>query len=431
VKDITDRDAKTPSRWLIAIMGTMLQLCLGTVYAWSFFQKPLVTAYGWTNAEAAWAFSLAICFLGFSAAWGGVNLPKFGPRKLALAGGALYASGNLLAGLALHMKSLPMLYLGFGVVGGIGLGLAYVTPVATAAKWFPDRKGLVTGMVVMGFGLGALFMSKVIAPCLMSTTGGDLVAVFVVIGLIMLALALPAACFMRDPPEGYQPAAWTPAQAKYSDQGNVDGIAASDCLLSSRFAMMWLLFFFNITAGIMFIGFQSPMLQDLLKPLHPDWSAAALAASGATLIAVSSIFNGVGRFFWGGVSDRIGRIQAFRWIFGSQVLAFLALMNVGDPLLFSILVCYVLLCYGGGFGAMPSFVLDVYGARLMPVVYGSILTAWSMGGIAGPQIVAFVKDNVAAGKQATCIFGIASALLALGLLISLRLGASRLVGGRG
>ncbi len=428
MKEISGRDAKTPSRWLIAIMGTMLQVCLGTVYAWSFFQKPLAGAYGWTNAEAAWAFSLAICFLGFAAAWGGVYLPKFGPRRLALAGGALYASGNMLAGLALHMKSLPMLYLGFGVVGGIGLGLAYVTPVATAAKWFPDRKGLVTGMVVMGFGLGALFMSKLIAPCLMSATGGDLVMVFFAIGALMFALALPAACFMRNPPAGYLPAGWTPAQSGAPDEAQGPGLAASDCLLSSRFAMMWLLFFFNITAGIMFIGFQSPMLQDLLKPMHPDWSAAALAAAGATLIAVSSIFNGLGRLFWGGVSDRIGRIQSFRWILASQALAFVVLMNIGDPLLFSVLVCYVLLCYGGGFGAMPSFVLEVYGARLMPVVYGSILTAWSMGGIAGPQIVAFVKDKVPAGRQGACIFGVASALLALGFLISLDMGNSRFSG---
>ena len=406
-------------------MGTMLQLCLGTVYAWSFFQKPLVAAYGWTNTEAAWAFSLAICFLGFAAAWGGVNLPKFGPRRLAMAGGALYAVGNLIAGLALYMKSLPMLYLGFGVIGGIGLGLAYVTPVATAAKWFPDRKGFITGMVVMGFGLGALFMSKVIAPYLMSATGGDLVKVFVVIGVIMFALTLPAAWFMRNPPDGYQHAS-TPSQVDLS----IQALAVSSCLLSGRFIMMWLLFFFNITAGIMFIGFQSPMLQDLLMPLHPDWSAASLAAAGATLIAISSIFNGLGRFFWGGVSDRIGRIQAFRLILGSQVLAFLVLIYIGDPLLFGVLVCYVLLCYGGGFGAMPSFVLDIFGARLMAVVYGSILTAWSMGGIAGPQIVAIIKDNVAAGRQGACIFGIAAALLAVGFLISLCLGNSRFGEGR-
>ena len=155
------QDSKSANRWLIAIMGTVVQLCLGTVYAWSFFQNPIIKAYGWNNAQVAWAFSIAIFMLGASAAWGGINLPKFGPKKLAMLGGIFYASGYFLAALAFSTKSLPLLYFGFGFIGGIGLGLGYVTPVATASKWFPDKQGFVTGMVVMGFGLGALMMSKI------------------------------------------------------------------------------------------------------------------------------------------------------------------------------------------------------------------------------------------------------------------------------
>ncbi len=154
----------TPNRWLVAVMGTLLQLCLGTVYAWSYFQKPLVTSFNWSNTQAAWAFSLAIFFIGFSAAWGGMNLDKYGPKKLAILGAALYGLGWILGGFALSRQSLVLLYLGYGIVGGSGLGLGYVTPVATVAKWFPDKKGLVTGMVIMGFGFGALVLSKVIAP---------------------------------------------------------------------------------------------------------------------------------------------------------------------------------------------------------------------------------------------------------------------------
>ena len=159
-------------------MGLLLQLCLGTVYAWSYFQKPLVAAYGCSNSQVAWGFSLAICFVGLAAAWGGLNLERIGPRRLALTGGFLYALGYLITGLAIAGHSLLWLYLGFGVVGGIGLGLGYVAPIATVAKWFPDRKGLVTGMVVMGFGLGALIMAKVIAPVLMAHTGQNLAQVF-------------------------------------------------------------------------------------------------------------------------------------------------------------------------------------------------------------------------------------------------------------
>jgi MFS transporter, OFA family, oxalate/formate antiporter len=417
--------AKLRNRWVIAIMGTLLQLCLGTVYAWSFFQKPLVDGYGWSNTQAAWAFSLAICFLGLAAAWGGINLPRFGPRRLAMTGAVLYAVGNLLAGLALGLKNLPLLYIGFGVVGGIGLGLGYVTPVATAAKWFPDRKGLVTGMVIMGFGFGALFMSKLVAPVLVGLLGGDLSLVFAAIGLIMLALSLPAGWFLTNPPDGYLPDGWTPPPRSEAAQAAESALTADRCLLSGRFARMWLIFFFNITAGIMFIGFQSPMLQDLLKPLNPGMGSTALAAAGASLIAISSIFNGVGRFLWGGISDRIGRIQTFRLILGSQALVFLVLQQIADPLIFGLLVCYVLLCYGGGFGSMPSFVLDVFGMRLMPVVYGTILTAWSLGGIAGPQIVAFIKDNFPADRAPFFTFGAAAVLLGLGFLLSLTLKNTR------
>ena len=188
------------NRWWIAVAGTVLQLCLGSVYAWSYFQKPLVEGYGWSNTQVAWAFSLAIGFLGLAAAVGGVSLPRFGPRKLAITGSLLYGVGYLLAALALCWKNLGLLWLGFGVIGGIGLGLGYVTPVATAAKWFPDKKGLVTGMVVMGFGFGALLMSKVLAPWLNAAFQGQLPLVFAGAGLIFGAIGVLAAMSLRNPP---------------------------------------------------------------------------------------------------------------------------------------------------------------------------------------------------------------------------------------
>lgn len=415
-----------PNRWLVAIMGTLLQLCLGTVYAWSFFQKPVMDANNWTNSEAAWAFSLAIFFLGLAAAWGGINLPKYGPRKLAMTGGFLFSLGYLIAAYALSIKSLALLYIGYGVVGGIGLGLGYVTPVATAAKWFPDKKGFITGMVVMGFGFGALIMAKILAPLFMAITEGNLVLVFSYVGVIMFFITLPAGYYMINPPAGFVPKGYTPPATSAASQASQDAITARQCLLSSKFMMMWTVFFFNIIAGIMFISFQSPLLQDLLKQsldpstLNDPKVIASLAASGATLIAISSIFNGVGRFFWGGLSDKIGRVQTFRLILGTQLVVFIALMFVSNPIVFGVLVCYVLLCYGGGFGSMPSFILDVFGQKLMPIVYGTILTAWGCGGIVGPQIVAFLKDNFAS-QAAQYTFVCASALLLLGLLITLAL----------
>jgi OFA family oxalate/formate antiporter-like MFS transporter len=397
-----------PGRWWIAVMGAMLQMCLGSVYAWSYFQQPLVDLCGWRHAQVAWTFSLAICFLGLAAAIGGVLLPRFGPRKLALAGGSLYALGFLLAAFAVWRQSLPLLWLGYGVIGGFGLGLGYVTPVATVARWFPDRKGLVTGMVVMGFGFGAFVMSKIFAPMAGSLFDNQLPLVFAGAGVCYGAVSLFAASFLKNPPDPEnEPDQGAATDAEHGARAN---------LVSARFIGIWVVFFCNITAGIALIGFQSPLLQGLLKAHGPARSPAALAAAGATLIAASSICNGLGRLFWGGLSDRIGALSAFRLILGSQVIAFCFLMVVRNPWLFGGLVCYVLLCYGGGFGVMPAFISNTFGARLMPVMYGAILTAWSCAGIAGPQLIARLKDRPGANVP-LCAFGLCASLLAVGLAL--------------
>ncbi len=417
-----ERGSKTAvqNRWGVAFAGVALQLMLGTVYAWSYFQKPLTATYQWSNSQAAWAFSLAICFLGLSAAWGGVNLAKYGPRKLAMTGGFLFGLGYLLGALALRNQSLVLLYIGYGVIGGCGLGLGYVTPVATAAKWFPDKRGFITGMVVMGFGLGALLMSKVFAPMLLSATHGNLVQVFAYLGLVFMALTMFAGFFLQNPPAGYTvPAAQNAASKPTAASAQVDERSGTllEYVFSGRFFIMWLIFFCNICAGIAIIGFQSPLMQGFAKAANPNLDAAALAAIGATLIAVSSLFNGIGRFFWGGTSDKLGRIQVFRIMLTTQVLAFISLMFVSNPWVFAILICYILLCYGGGFGTMPSFVTTVFGAKMMPIVYGSILTAWSVAGIVGPQVVAVISD-LRPANAAYYSFAFGAIVLAIGLLLS-------------
>lgn len=411
------------NRWYIAIMGTLLQVVLGTVYAWSFFQKPIVAEYGWTNVQTMWIFSIAILFLGLSAAFGGMILPKYGPRKLASIGAFLYGVGYLISAYAMYISSLPLFYLGFGVVGGIGLGLGYVTPVATASKWFPDKKGLITGMVVMGFGLGALVMSKLIAPVFMNMADGNISRVFLYIAIVIMAVGIPAGLSIKNPPAGFVPKGYTPPEKCANGQDCEDKLTIKKSLLSKKFLGMWLIFALNISAGIMFIGLQSPMMQDLLSMKDASMSAEALAVAGASLIAVSSLFNGVGRFLWGGLSDKIGRIQVFRLILGSQTLVFVFLMFTSNPWLFGILVCYILLCYGGGFGTMPSYVLDVFHAKLMPVVYGVILTAWSVGGIVGPQLAAFIRDFYSKTPEMieprTYLVG--AILLGIGFIVSLML----------
>lgn len=405
---------KIEKKWLIAIMGTLTHLSLGTVYAWSFFQTPITELVGWSNTQVAWAFSLSIFMLGVMAAWGGTKIEKYGPRKLAITGGVLYALGYIVSAYALSSGTLWLLYIAFGIVGGSGLGLAYVTPVATVSKWFTEKQGLATGMVVMGFGLGALVMSKLLAPLFLHVSNHDLSKTFLYIGFTLIVLLPLAASFLQLPPsENREPKTkGTPTISPYK------------FIFSKSFIILWLIFMINIVAGMIFISFQSPLLQDLLKlrmPASTNLSDPAvintLSAAGGTLIAVSSVFNGLGRFFWGGVSDKIGRITTFRILLALQALIFIGLVFISHPILFFIFVCIVLLCYGGGFGVIPSLINDTYGAKLMSTLYGAILTAWGVGGIIGPQIVAFMKDNYTeeAGLYA---FIIGSILLLIGLGLS-------------
>ena len=369
---------------VILVLCTVLQLCFGTVYAWSFFQSLLVRDLGWTYTDTAWAFSITIVALGVSAAWAGHMLPRFGPRRLAVAGGAMFAGGYLLGSLALHLDSLALFYVGYGVVGGAGIGLGYVTPVATVAKWFPDRKGLATGIVVMGFGIGALLLSKGLAPFLTVRTNGDLSLVFLWLGVIFAAMAIPAGLGLADPT--------TPAAGSATDTQEDDIESVADCLKSRDFAVMWLVFFFNIAAGISVVSFQSPLLQEVWGFADASLEPEVLAEYGAMLIAVSSLCNGAGRLLWGMLADRIGRTKVFRILLASQMVVFGVLMTERDPWLFSALVCYVLLCFGGGFAVMPSFISDVFGARRMPNIYGAILTAWAAAGLIGPIYVGYLKD---------------------------------------
>jgi MFS transporter, OFA family, oxalate/formate antiporter len=381
-------------------MCTVLQLCLGTVYAWSYFQPLLVEQFRWTNTATSWAFGLTNCCLGLSAAWGGINLARIGPRKLAIAGGLLFAAGYALAAVALALKSLMLFYLGYGVVAGIGIGLGYVTPMSTVTKWFPDKRGLLTGIVAMGFGLGAFVLSVVLAPILMRAFHGNLTLVFAALGAILGLAAFGSAAMLRDPPAGYLPSGYVPSASKdaraggpYAKAEEESDLPLREYVLAGQYAIMWFIFFLNITAGISIVSFLSPLYQDVWRLDDPNLERSVLAGYGATLIAVSSLFNGLGRIVWGGVSDRLGRINTFRLLLASQLIVFGILMTEHNPWVFAILVCYVLSCFGGGFAIMPSMVIDVYGPKRMSHLYGVILTALSVAGILGPLMIASIKDN--------------------------------------
>ena len=410
------------SRTAAILYCTVLQVCFGTVYAWSFFQTLLVRQLGWSFTDTALAFSITIFSLGMSAAGAGMILPKVGPRRLALAGSVLFSGGYMIAGLALQLDSLALFYLGYGVIGGAGIGLGYVTPVATVAKWFPDRKGLATGIVVMGFGIGAVILSKGLAPLLVVQTEGDLPLLFVWLGVVFAAVLIPCSLALRNPPAELASRLDGTAAAS-SEVDEPDSTAR--CLYSGEFAVMWLVFFFNIAAGIAVISFQSPLLQDVWGLADPSVEPETLAEYGATLIAASSLCNGFGRLFWGLLSDRIGRIRVFRILLASQMIVFGILMTERDPWIFSALVCYIMLCFGGGFATMPSFVLDVFGARKMSAVYGVMLTAWAAAGVCGPLYIGYLKDQYPDRAIIYC-FLIGVLILGLGYVFSYLLSDKRI-----
>ena len=411
-------------RTVIVTLCTVLQICFGTVYAWSFFQTLLVLQLGWSFTDTAVAFSVTIFSLGISAAWAGWMLPRLGPRTLALIGSALFSVGYLIGGLALYLDSLLLFYAGYGVIGGAGIGLGYVTPVATAAKWFPDRKGLATGIVIMGFGVGAFLLSKALAPFLVVATDKDLPLVFAWLGVVFACILLPSSLLLRDPPAETGPAGAGAGAEAPEEEGSV-----ADCLRSREFIVMWLVFFFNISAGISVISFQSSLLQDVWGLADPSIEPETLAEYGATLIAVSSLCNGAGRLLWGLLSDRIGRVRVFRILLASQMVVFGILMTERDPWIFSILVCYILLCFGGGFATMPSFVVDVFGVKRMSVIYGAILTAWAAAGIFGPLYVGHLKDQYPDRAVIYC-FLIGVLILGLGYVFSYLLSDDRIRLGR-
>jgi MFS family permease len=383
-------------RWVVAAAGSALMAVLGAVYSWSLYAQPLASAFGWSARIVTGAFSTAIFFLGVGAIAGGRLQDRFGPRPVALAGAALWSLGNLAAGLGVARWGAPWLYASYGVVGGLGLGLGYVTPVASVAKWFGARRGLGTGLVVMGFGLGA-FLYNLAMRALGPMVGADAIgARFTGSGLAFGAIGLGAAALLRDPPPA--PAAGAPADAP-------DGWPPSRALRTPQFWALWSMLFLNVAAGILFISSAVPLLCELTGVS----SERAVAVYGAIAVA-----NGLGRFIWGAISDRLGRRLAFALIYGLQAAVFSLVGGVHALPAVAALFALVLLCYGGGFGTMPSLCADWFGTRHLGVTYGWILSAWGLAGVAGPAFVAAVKDRTGSYLGALPVM---AAVLALAVVL--------------
>jgi OFA family oxalate/formate antiporter-like MFS transporter len=359
-------------RGRILVAGFCMQLALGAVYGWSVFMNPLRDAFAASRVEVSLVFTITLVMLGLTAGFGGYLQSRFGPRAIAMTAGILYGGGVALSSLA---SSLPMLYLTHGVIGGIGLGFGYIVPLTVLTGWFPDKRGQITGLAVTGFGLGALITSP-LATHLITVIGVSYT--LLVLGLIYFVIVVVAAPFLVKAPDGFAPSGWAPSAQGAAGASNA---TLSEALRSPQWYLLWAMLALNVTAGAALISVAAPLAQELAK---------VSSSTGAIAVCVIALFNGAGRLFWGSLSDRIGRARAFTAIFLVQVIAF-AMIAVTDSFAVMLLAfALIALCYGGGFGTMPAFAADLFGPKNSGTIYGTMLTAWSAGAVAGPILISAV-----------------------------------------
>ena len=392
------------NRNAIAGAAVVMQICLGAVYGWSVFVNPLIAREHWTRTQVTLTFTLALAVLGVGTIAGGLWQDRAGPRKVATVAGVLYGAGYLVAAWAASEHSRLGLYLGYGVISGFGMGMGYICPVALMTKWYPDRRGLMTGVAVMGYGAGAVIMS-LIAPREIVSSGVP--TTFLTFGIAYLILVVAAAQAYANPPQGWRPAGWVPRTAVARAAG-VEDFGVAEALRTRQFWLLWLMLFLNVSAGIMIISQASPMGQQLVK-LTP--------VKAAGIVLALSICNAIGRVFWAWVSDSIGRARVYMLLYAIQAAVFFLLARLDSVVLFTAAVAVIGLCYGGGFGTMPSFTADFFGARNMGGIYGWILLAWGCAAIPAPLLIAHVRETTGNYTQAIQIVAIVMLLsVALPLL---------------
>jgi MFS transporter, OFA family, oxalate/formate antiporter len=422
-----------PNRWAIAWAGVVVMIVAGTVYAWSNFTQPLIASFGWSSTEASLVFGIAIFALGIGAVIGGRWQDHVGPRTVTVTGIVVWGIGNLLAAVGPH--EVWWWDLTYGVIGGFGNGMAYITPVATVTKWFPDKRGLASGMVVMGFGLGAFFYGFVLkaipgfvqaskdagayadarSAALVAGTPFDaaahamspadvngILSVFLVSGIVYAIVGGLAAMLLQNPPPGY-----TVGGAAAAAAAHEGSYTPAQVLRMPQLYLLWLMLFVNVVAGILIVSNAVPIIRELISKGVTDPAAvSALTGTAISAYAFVAVFNGLGRFFWGAVSDRVGRNMTMALIYACQAVMFFLLPSFHSVPLVLFAFAVILACYGGGFGTMPSFNADYFGTKYLGQNYGYIITAWGVGGLVGPSIAGIVKDRTGSYSGALMPMGV-------------------------
>jgi OFA family oxalate/formate antiporter-like MFS transporter len=399
---------KVKNRWLIAASAVGIHISIGSVYAWSVYTQPLIKELGWELSDTQFTFSLAIFILGISAAFLGHFLEKNGPRKSGLLAAFFFGIGVAGSGLAVYLESVYLLYLFYGLFGGIGLGLGYIAPVSTLIKWFPDRRGLATGMAVMGFGFAALLSSPVIVY-LIENVG--IANTFFIMGIAYFIIMFISSLYLAPPPKDWQPAGLQAAKdTEVKVEQETFSLTAREAVKTKRFWYLWCMFFINISCGIAIISVASPMAQ--------EYTGLTVVAA-ATMVGVMGLFNGAGRIGWATLSDKIGRPAIFTLFFVLQIIAFFLLPGVSNAILFQGLIFLILSCYGGGFATVPAFIGDLFGTKQLGMILGYMLTAWAAAGMAGPLFAAWTRSVTQSYNGTLYFFAV---LLIVALFISLLMG---------
>jgi MFS family permease len=417
---VPSKSAKPVNRWVIPVGALAVHICIGSVYAWSTFNRPIHAVFPndpWWFSPPYTTFSTAIILLGLSAAFGGPWVERRGPRAAATAAAFLFGLGLIIGGVGLQLKQPALVFLGMGVIGGMGCGLGYIAPVSSLVKWFPDRRGMATGLAIMGFGGGA-FLAGYLNVYFMNLFG--VAKTMMVLGAVYFVIMMIGALLLSRPPEGWKPEGWVPP-VRQNKMITSRQFTRNEAIQTVQFYLLWGILFINVTAGIGILAQASPMMQDM-------FGKTALQAAG--VVSLISLFNAGGRLFWASFSDFIGRRNTYLTFFVTQVILFLlipSLAGKGQWVIFEAALFVVFTMYGGGFATIPAFLADMFGAQNVGAIHGVLLTAWSAAAIAGPVIITELssraKANLAPGASKIHIYDqpleVLAGLLAVGFVLTL------------